>query len=257
MDIKEYIAGGSSIENHPWEIARFNVICSIIQKYISEKTEVIADVGCGDIFFLENLSKKLKNKKLLAIDTAFTDELIVQLREKYHHQTEISFFQNISDVVNTEKGSDLIFLMDVIEHIENDKEFLNNLITSDLVKNGCVLVITVPAFQYLFSSHDTWLGHYRRYNLKSLRNVLDFDNIEVAEMGYFFKSLVCFRFLQKILEKKNSNDKGTDVSNWQGGKIKTFLYKTILWFDYVIFNKLLRLKKLPGLSCFLIAKIQK
>lgn len=255
MDIKEYIAGGTTGENHPWEIARFNIVYDIIKKYISEETKTIADVGCGDVFFLENLSRKLENKKLLAIDTAFTNEIITLLKER-HHQSEIHFFQNIFEAADKKEKADLIFLMDVIEHIEDDRGFLNELIASDFVNDKCFLVITVPAYQYLFSSHDVWLGHYRRYNLKLLQDTVDNKNIEILEKGYFFKTLVVFRLLQKIFERKNSN-KGTDVSNWKGGKIKTYLYKSILWLDYIVFNKLFRLKKFPGLSCFLIAKIEK
>ena len=55
-------------------------------------------------------------------------------------------------------------LLDVLEHIENDKEFLI-LIKKKLKINGRLL-ITVPAFEKLWSSEDDAAGHFRRYTIE-------------------------------------------------------------------------------------------
>ena len=66
----------------------------------------------------------------------------------------------------------LVVLMDVLEHLDDDLAMLQS------VKAACVgehnhFFITVPAFQSLWSGHDVFLGHYRRYRISMLRRVLE------------------------------------------------------------------------------------
>ena len=54
-----------------------------------------------------------------------------------------------------------VILMDVLEHTFNDTEFLKEILKK--TPQDSFLFITVPSFQFLFSSHDVYLKHYRRY----------------------------------------------------------------------------------------------
>jgi len=62
---------------------------------------------------------------------------------------------------------DSIVYVDVLEHIRDDKTEL--LKASQLLRNHGTLIVIVPAHQILFSAFDAAIGHYRRYNKKSLR----------------------------------------------------------------------------------------
>lgn len=64
---------------------------------------------------------------------------------------------------------DCIIYIDVLEHIENDKEELET--ASALLKPGGKLLVLAPAHPYLMSPFDNAIGHYRRYNIKSLREL--------------------------------------------------------------------------------------
>jgi len=63
------------------------------------------------------------------------------------------------------------------------------------------VLITVPAFQKLFSRHDEFLGHYRRYNLQGISSTAEKAGLEILERSYFFSSLLLPRTLTWALEK--------------------------------------------------------
>lgn len=77
---------------------------------------------------------------------------------------------------------DLIVMHDVLEHIEND--FLAVQKLSLLLKPGGILVISVPAVQFLFGRHDEQLGHFRRYSKTRLSKLLK-SNFSIRELRYF------------------------------------------------------------------------
>ena len=62
---------------------------------------------------------------------------------------------------------DLICMFDVLEHIEHDTETLMA-IKKLLTKHGRIL-ITVPAYQWLYGAHDEFLHHKRRYSANQLK----------------------------------------------------------------------------------------
>ena len=151
----------------------------------------------------------------------------------------------------------VVFLLDVIEHIEQDIDFLSNLSQQYFIDSNTIFVITVPAFNSLYCSHDKWLGHYRRYSHKLLKNtVLESGMVYIAG-GYFFSSLLIPRIIQKIVDPflKNQENNVEGIGNWKGNKVVSCLYKNALLFDYYFF-KIFRLLgiKVPGLSTYAICK---
>jgi len=61
---------------------------------------------------------------------------------------------------------DSIIYIDVLEHIEDDKAEISRLV--QFLKPGGKLVVLAPAHNFLFSPFDSAIGHFRRYNKKSL-----------------------------------------------------------------------------------------
>ncbi|GHU52906.1 hypothetical protein FACS189496_3710 [Bacilli bacterium] len=104
-----------------------------------------------------------------------------------------------------------IGLFDVLEHIDQDELFLNEL--NQLLANDGLLYITVPAYQFLFSEEDTRARHFRRYNYKDLKNKMVRANFTILFSSYFFWFLplpvLLFRKLFKFNTKKsNGREKG-------------------------------------------------
>jgi SAM-dependent methyltransferase len=79
-------------------------------------------------------------------------------------------------------------LFDVLEHIADDAGFLRQ-IHSLVVPRGR-LYLTVPAYPWLWSSHDELVGHYRRYTLGRLKRTLGSGHFEVEYGTYLFSFLV-------------------------------------------------------------------
>jgi hypothetical protein len=69
------------------------------------------------------------------------------------------------DLPATEKFNAIMYI-DVIEHIEKDAEELNRAKT--LLDDNGYLIVLVPAHQFLYNEFDKAIGHFRRYNKKTL-----------------------------------------------------------------------------------------
>jgi hypothetical protein len=81
-----------------------------------------------------------------------------------------------------------VTLLDVLEHIEDDSEFLADL--SAKTAPGTILIMTVPALNGLWSSWDVALGHYRRYDKRMIRQLFAQLPFEVREISYLFPEML-------------------------------------------------------------------
>ncbi|MFC1566982.1 class I SAM-dependent methyltransferase [bacterium] len=186
MDISEI--NNNKLKRHPWEIVRRNQLLKIIKKHHINNLSY-ADVGCGDLYVTKKLAKITKSE-IYAVDKS------LNIDQKQTIHDKITLLTNINQIANN--GIDRIILLDVLEHIEDDKEFVNQLYK--LLKNNGLLIITVPAFNFLFSEHDQILKHHRRYSSRNLLSLFD-NNYNIINKFYFFSSLFFIRFLQLILYK--------------------------------------------------------
>lgn len=76
--------------------------------------------------------------------------------------------------------------LEVLEHIEDDKAAM--LWLAERLETGGHLILSVPAYQWLFGAHDVANHHYRRYTRKRLLEVLP-DDLDLIQSGYFMTSL--------------------------------------------------------------------
>jgi hypothetical protein len=84
--------------------------------------------------------------------------------------------------------AEYVVLLDVLEHQPDDGAFIADL--SARMQPGARLVITVPALPQLWSNWDAALGHFRRYNKKSLRQSLGQPELEIIETSYLFPEML-------------------------------------------------------------------
>jgi hypothetical protein len=120
--------------------------------------------------------------------------------------------------------------MDVLEHIENENIFLSQVLT--LLKDGGQIIITVPAFEILFSNHDVKLKHFRRYNIKSLKKLLEHNQIIIENYFYFYSILFFIRLLSKI--SKKIHFKGVGDWKYSNKSPITKIIKGLLNLDFSI-----------------------
>ncbi|HUE86174.1 MAG TPA: class I SAM-dependent methyltransferase [Vicinamibacterales bacterium] len=91
-------------------------------------------------------------------------------------------------------------LFDVVEHIEDDVRFLQQ-VNRALMRHGR-LYLTVPAFDLLWSAEDDFVGHHHRYTLRRLRHRLEQTGFEVEYSTYLFAPLAIPVFLLRALPSR-------------------------------------------------------
>ena len=142
------------IENeltHPWFKARTQLFLSILPQ---QKNLKILDYGCGTGNFL-NALKNNGYCNLFGVEVS-----------KNENFNKGSFREiQIKSSIPKDHKYDLILMMDVLEHIEDDCAIIN-ILKSHLNPKG-KLIISVPAYQFLWSKHDEDNMHYRRYCKKA------------------------------------------------------------------------------------------
>ena len=124
-------------KNHWWFSARREIIYSMIKKLKHKKPLSILDFGSGSGTNIETLAKLGK-----------VDAYETNLKTKKFLKLNYKKFSNVKIISKINKKYDLILAADVIEHIKNDKKIIKDL--HNLLKKKGFLLITVPAFNFLF-----------------------------------------------------------------------------------------------------------
>lgn len=257
MDLVEAKARGlTELPRHPWERARLALASRLIaESQPLSSGDVAVDVGCGDTFVVESLAKQYPGAEFYAVDQAFTPELIDHFCRRLtvanvHLCTTL-------DQVPGDRTAKLVLLMDVLEHVEHDAALLRDLTARAWFGTDTRLLITVPAYAGLFCSHDRFLGHYRRYSTRSLRDLLDASRLAAERRGRLFASLVPVRVLEVLRERLFPPSPGaaTGVATWGGGEWSARAVTAVLEWDGRIGLGLSRFGlRVPGLSLFAICR---
>ena len=190
MNNKTFLRQIRNQKTHWWFQARKKIIERIILNINFKKKINILDFGTGSGVNLDMLVKHGK------VDIHEKNKFARSIIKKNKKICKTYYSLNFR-----KKNYDLILLADVIEHIKKPKLLLKSL-KKNLKKDGYIL-ITVPAYQFLYSKKDKVLGHYRRYNKKSLRDEL--DAFKIKKISYFntflFIPIMLITIMNKIFNR--------------------------------------------------------
>ncbi|MCK5073638.1 MAG: methyltransferase domain-containing protein [Bacteriovoracaceae bacterium] len=246
MDLKELRS--TTINRHPWEKSRARFFKNIIEKHIPRKNNVskILDIGSGDGHFARNLlASHQDNFQIHCLDINYTYDFIGQ-----HSHEKIKYIRE-----HTNDEHDFIILMDVLEHIEDDSAALSDIINRNMKNDSCFL-ITVPAWNFLYSKHDLKLGHIRRYSPSMGKKLISDAGLEIIESGGLFHSLVIPRYLMLLRERIfGASEEVSDLGNWNHG----YLFTSLMDFAFRVDNicsKIFSLLNLqvPGLTWWAVGR---
>lgn len=249
MDLRELPAG--TFRRHPWEVARADFFAALVRRHSSKPVDVL-DVGAGDGYLASRLIAVLpRGSRVACFDSNYTDAHIEAFSRSA--QAGVSFTRELA-----ESRVDWLLLLDVIEHVLDDRAFLGELVSTKLTQGGNAL-LSVPAWPALFSRHDEVLGHYRRYRPAEFATVVRQSGLVEVEGGSLFSSLLVPRTLSKLFEpsRKDANAPAsatapravTDASNWRGGRFATAALTVALEADTRACRIAGRFRvKLPGLT---------
>lgn len=90
----------------------------------------------------------------------------------------------------------IVTMLDVLEHIEDDLGVLRGI--QQRMAPGAQLLLTVPAFQWAFTSWDTSLGHHRRYSRPQIRTLAGAAGFRVDHCAYLFPELLPLVAVRKL-----------------------------------------------------------
>lgn len=207
---------------------------SQIKPYVKGKIlEIGSGIGNISRYFIENGDEiclsDIRDQYLKFLSTKYPDNEVIKI-----DLVDSDFDVKHSKLFET---FELVFALNVIEHIEEDRKALINL--SKLLKPNGFMYILVPAHQILFNNFDKTLFHHRRYNKRKLIDVFP-SSLKIKKSWYFnFAGIFGWFIFGKILNKKTITESNMILYN-----LLTPLFKLL---DYLTFNKL-------GLSVIVIGQ---
>jgi len=171
MDLKETEILGEDISRHWYYRSKAKAMMSLLGNKIPVN---ILDIGAGSGFFSRYLLANTSAVSASCVDISYPEEFDDQEDGK-----PIQFRRSIE-----KNNADVVLLMDVLEHVDDDVGLLSHYVQKAPV--GARFLISVPAFQFLWSSHDVFLEHKRRYQLEQLEQVVKNAGLTVSSGGYYF-----------------------------------------------------------------------
>lgn len=256
MDLVEARARRFAVgARHPWEHARLSLAARLIRSRIALGAgDVVLDVGCGDTFVAEGLARLHPGAMFFAVDSAFSDDLLRTFADRLA-VPNVRLFKSLDEVPVSTPAS-LVLLMDVIEHVPDDVAFLRDVCGRPCVAPDAHLLITVPAYQQLFCSHDRALGHYRRYSSRTLGTLMTRAGLTPVEQGNFFASLVPLRLAQVVRERiRPPRADASQIAGWNGSDAVSRVLESVLRVDGRVGLSLGRAGlRLPGLSTYAVCR---
>lgn len=163
----------SNMENSWWYRGRAKIVQMLLTKYASVHATSVLDYGAGNGGMLHVWTKF--SKRICAFEP--TADFREGLRKRNYCHVYTSEEEALGSTY------DIIALCDVLEHIEDDIATLRK-VRAALSNNG-VLIVTVPAFQWLWSGHDKQHHHFRRYTSTHLRDKFKSAGLEVVYLSYW------------------------------------------------------------------------
>lgn len=234
MDWKEI--NPASLHRHPWELSRRRCLLALWREL--GKAEPVTDLGAGDLFLAGALGA-VEGVAVTAVDAHFPSGAATP--------RGVQLQPDSSSLAEASQGAVMMF--DLLEHLDAEAEWLAE--ASRLLRPGGWLLLTVPAWPCLFSDHDRFLGHRRRYRRRPLRQLLDSAGFEVQELFYFYTLPWWARLGQRPLWNCGWGEAAGAVSRWPkpAAHWLTRMAAGVLDLDFRICRRLAAAGfHLPGLS---------
>lgn len=189
-------------EKHWWFTARRTIIGRLIELYGNlPSSPVILEAGCGSGGNLDLLSR-------FGVVSAFELDNSARAMATARASAKVEAGSLPDNIGFGDQQFHLIALLDVLEHIDGDVAVLRSL--GARLAPGGRLIITVPAFPWLWSSHDEIHHHKRRYSLGDLRRAAEAAGLHVGKIGYFNFLLLPLAILVRIISRLTGKSRNED-----------------------------------------------
>ena len=213
MDAENYRQIAAIEKNNWWYKSRRDMLGKIIASF-NKRFHSALDAGCGVGSNLEILSKY--SDSVYGLDNS-PESIAFCSKKSYKKLFNAS-------IVDSSLGMtfDLIICMDVLEHLQDDSGAIRDL-GAHLVPGG-ILIISVPAHQYLWNDNDLFSDHKRRYELSDIKGLVASNNLEIIKLSYWNRLLLIPSLVYYNLPRFGKKRQIQNNLNLIPGFLNDFLY---------------------------------
>jgi predicted TPR repeat methyltransferase len=182
---------------HWWWRARERYVLRWVKRIAEGRRLRMLDIGCGNGVIWKRLSEHGD------VEGIEPDAALIPPDSPWRSKIELSPFPGRPRA----ERYDLLLMLDVLEHIEDDRSALGRAV--ELLAPGGHLVLTVPALMLLWSEFDVVNRHFRRYRKSAIRDLLSGAGLSVASVRYYYFWPVLPLLARRALFRANAHAKST------------------------------------------------
>jgi hypothetical protein len=237
MDVKELDIFGADVASHWYYVAKGRALRSLVA---GAPADAVLDVGAGSGVFSRQLLDAGLCRRAVCVDPAYPAD-----SRELHNGREIRFVR-----APPAGRHELVLLMDVLEHVADDVALLRQY--TGALASGDRVIISVPAFQWLWSGHDEFLGHHRRYTHRDLARMVAAAGLRILHMRYYFALILPLAAARRRLERLRSrSDRAQPSSDLR--RAPPLLNGMLITLHDLERMTLFRVNRLGGLTIFCVA----
>jgi SAM-dependent methyltransferase len=214
-------------DRHWWYRGRREVLERVIADLQLPNPLRILDAGCGSG---RNMVELARRGTVTGVELSETSACLAQAREAgpviQGSVTEMPFEPD---------SFDLVVCLDVIEHLEDDLAALREL--RRVVAPGGSLLVTVPAYEWLWSGHDVINHHRRRYTRRSLLAVAERVGWKCTRTTYFNSFLLPVAILLRVLDRLSPRTTESSLDLWIPPQPMNWLLEQPLRFEAALLGR--------------------
>ena len=171
MDLKEEDILGAGIGRHWYYRSKAAALRRMVRSLGARR---ILDIGAGSGFFSRHLLAEAGAQSALCVDIGYASD-----RDDSEDGKPVLYRRDTGPT-----DCDLVLMMDVLEHVDDDRGLVRHYAAK--VSSGAHFLVTVPAFRFLWSGHDVFLEHKRRYRLGEIEAAMRDVGLQVVRGAYYF-----------------------------------------------------------------------
>jgi len=232
MDLKEEDILGAGIGRHWYYRSKAAALRRAVGRLAPKR---LLDVGAGSGFFSRHLLSETPAESALCVDIGYPadrDDSVAGKPVRYRRDTGPT-------------DCDLVLMMDVLEHVDDDRWLLRRY--AEKVPAGAHFLVTVPAFAFLWSGHDVFLEHKRRYRLPEIEAAMRDAGLEIVRGSYYFGFVFPLAAAVRLADRNTTEPRS---SLKRQGAIANGILTALCAAELPLFP----VNRLAGLSCFVLAR---
>jgi SAM-dependent methyltransferase len=191
-------------DRHWWYRGRRVVLERVIDDLRLPARARILDAGCGSG---RNMVELARHGAVTGIELSETS--VALARERGMGEVIAG---SVLEMPFEADSFDLAVSLDVIEHLQDDIGALRELRRA--VTPGGALLVTVPAYQWLWSGHDEVNHHFRRYTRRSLQRAGEQAGWQQVRTTYFNSLLLPAAIMLRVLDRFSRKTTESSLDLW-------------------------------------------